>query len=95
MGPLESLEFNFLSFRLHEFTAGLGRKPHQEGHQRLRGELGSAKEETCDILLDLDIASVSEMREAYKQVPPGWMTVLKGDRWPEMQGKGTSMLPLS
>jgi len=26
--------------------------------------------------------------EAFKQVPPGWMTVLKGDSWPDMKGKG-------
>lgn len=26
--------------------------------------------------------------EAFKQVPPGWMTVLKGDSWPNMKGKG-------
>lgn len=27
-------------------------------------------------------------RKAFKQVPPGWMTVLKGDSWPDMKGKG-------
>ena len=26
--------------------------------------------------------------QAFKQVPPGWMTVLKGDSWPGMRGKG-------
>ncbi|CAK9097955.1 Developmentally-regulated G-protein 1 (AtDRG1) (Developmentally-regulated G-protein 2A) (AtDRG2a) [Durusdinium trenchii] len=30
----------------------------------------------------------TNVSEAFKQVPPGWMTVLKGDSWPGMRGKG-------
>lgn len=61
----------------------MGWKFDKEGYKCFRGPWSSVLSFETKPYIDMVVT-----RKAFKQVPPGWMTVLKGDSWPDMKGKG-------
>jgi len=67
----------------------MGWKFDKEGYKCFRGPWSSVLSfETKPYIDTVGIGISHWTRKAFKQVPPGWMTVLKGDSWPDMKGKG-------